>query len=113
VQPSKKPLFLKGDSESKEPSVSSISLHPRLLGAVTEALANSTGKDLETAEALMVPDFEPGNDPGDISLAVAYANLLAEDPDMVTSYHLKMLRKGFSVGQIQELTLFIKKQLAN
>ncbi|MEO1049633.1 MAG: hypothetical protein AAFX87_03380 [Bacteroidota bacterium] len=41
------------------------------------------------------------------SLAIAYANLLQYDPEMVTFKHLSMLYKNFTLLEIGELTRFI------
>lgn len=47
-------------------------------------------------------------DPRQLAMAVAYTNLCLEEPDMVTSSHLKMLRNNFSYEQIQELNSFLR-----
>lgn len=47
-------------------------------------------------------------DPAQLAMAVAYTNLCLEDPEMVTSSHLKMLRTNFSYEQIQELNSFLR-----
>jgi hypothetical protein len=79
-----------------------------LLLALKEAIANRTSKpvvlsDLEAAG-------ERSGDPAIIALAVAYANLLMDDPEAGTPHHLKMLRSHFSIEQIHELTRFIKEK---
>lgn len=47
-------------------------------------------------------------DHSQLAMAVAYTNLCLEDPEMVTSSHLKMLRNNFSYEQIQELNFFLR-----
>lgn len=86
------------------------SLNPGIINAVCHIISNSTGKSLEIpngSEAL--PEEEA--DPGQLAMAVAYTNLCLEDPEMVTSSHLKMLRNNFSYEQIQELNTFLRNIL--
>ncbi|WP_224995147.1 hypothetical protein [Cesiribacter sp. SM1] len=79
-----------------------------LLLAVKETIAKRTGKPVVFSE--MDSDDEQPGDPAHIALAVAYANLLIDDPETVTPHHLKMLRSHFSIEQIHELTRFIKEK---
>ena len=44
------------------------------------------------------------------ALAVAYANLLLEDPKMVTIGHLRILEKELSLEQVCTLTKYILSQ---
>lgn len=88
------------------------SLHPLLLKAVGESLTQVYGRHIQALDSMSWVSAKELDDPSSISLAVAYANLIAEDPDAVTAHHLKMLRSKFSVEQIQALTLFIKELVA-
>ena len=74
-------------------------------------ISNITGCETRWPDEYGPIEPESNRNPGDISLATAYASLVAEDPDTVTPYHLKMLRSRFSVEQIQDLNSFIKLQL--
>ena len=79
-----------------------------LLAAVAETIERQTGKQLNftiPGDSSSLPA-----DPGFVALAVAYTNLLLEDPDAVTQRHLKMLRSHFSIEQIHELSRFIKEK---
>lgn len=41
------------------------------------------------------------------ALAIAYVNLLEENPDLVTTGHLKMAKRGLSEPQILKLTQLV------
>lgn len=56
----------------------------------------------------LMPEEVAAPDPSQVAMAVAYVSLCLDEPEMVTSSHLKMLRNNFSYEQIQELTSFIK-----
>lgn len=43
--------------------------------------------------------------------AVAYANLLLEDPELVTNRHIKILQRELSSQQIMEITHFVLDQI--
>ncbi|WP_017731611.1 hypothetical protein [Nafulsella turpanensis] len=83
-------------------------LSTAIVQAVWEVISHATGKALPIGlQECIEPEIEA--EPAQVALAVAYANLCVEDPDMVTSSHLKMLRSNFSFEQIQELNQLIKK----
>ena len=52
---------------------------------------DSLGKQIESKQAL----------------AIAYANLLLEDPDQITIGHLNILKSSLSVQQVCDITRFI------
>lgn len=86
-------------------------LSQSLLNAVADALEQRTGKPsgvlfLQSAGA----DLSEAADPADVALAIAYLNLLLDDPETITQRHLKMLRSRFSIEQIHELNRFIKEK---
>lgn len=88
------------------------SLNPGIIYAVCDLIASSTGSVCSCAG--INPGEERGikdTDPGQLAIALAYAQLCMDEPEMITSRHLKMLRKNFSYEQIQELNLFIKKMV--
>ena len=82
-----------------------------LLGAVADAIQQRTGKP-SGALFLQPSSADAGEavDPADLALAIAYLNLLLDDPETITQQHLKMLRSRFSVEQIHELNRFIKEK---
>lgn len=84
------------------------SLNPAIIDAICDAIRNSTGRILDfSGKISSLP--EEVVDPAQLAMAVAYTNLCLEEPEMVTSSHLKMLRNNFSYEQIQDLNSFIKK----
>lgn len=86
------------------------SLNPGIISAVCRIISNSTGKSLDVPQGKnALPEEEA--DPAQLAMAVAYTNLCLEDPEMVTSSHLKMLRNNFSYEQIQELNTFLRNIL--
>lgn len=84
------------------------SLNPKIINAVCEIISHSTGKS--TAYAVGDHSLPEGEevDQAQLAMAVAYTNLCLEEPEMVTSSHLKMLRSNFSYEQIQELKSFLR-----
>lgn len=83
------------------------SLNPAIITAICDAISNSTGKMLAFSGGGNSLSEEEV-DPGQLAMAVAYTNLCLEEPEMVTSSHLKMLRNNFSYEQIQELNSFLR-----
>ncbi|AHM62550.1 hypothetical protein D770_21505 [Flammeovirgaceae bacterium 311] len=80
-----------------------------LLTAVAEIIKQRTGKSIRISDTNTVLRQQPCA-ASEIALAVAYANLVLDDPETVTQHHLKMLRSHFSIEQIHELTRFIKEK---
>lgn len=88
-------------------------LSAAIVQAVSEIISHATGKSFPPLITLIKREVEPEikADPAQLALAVAYANLCVEEPEMVTSSHLKMLRSNFSFEQIQELNQLIRGML--
>ena len=53
---------------------------------------------------------DPGY-PGKQATAFAYANLLLEDPELVTDRHIKILKKDLSDDQIIAITHYVLEQI--
>lgn len=88
------------------------SLNPGIVRAVSDLIAESTGKinacpDFSCPEEITAVPA----DPSQLAVALAYAHLCIDEPEMVTSRHLKMLRRNFSYEQIQELNSLIRKMI--
>ena len=81
----------------------SLSLNPSVIAAVNEEFSAK----IENSSNSFLQDFASLGkvDPAQIAVAVAYTRLCREEPEMVTSSHVRLLRKNFSFDQIQELTV--------
>ena len=86
------------------------SLGRAIVEAVYKVISPSNGEKYIPGAAEEA-GVEIPTEPAQVALAVAYANLCLEEPEMVTSSHLKMLRSHFSFEQIQELNQLIKRIL--
>lgn len=80
-------------------------MHSAIRMAIMHVIADNKGRSVEE---LQLPEGD-GVDEGDVSLAIAYASLMVEDPEGVTNRHLKMLRSRFSIEQIKELNELIRQ----
>jgi hypothetical protein len=101
--------------ENQDPGISaaeqavgkSSNLHPDIRMAIAQVVADTKGRAAEQPAADCPPDCKA--DVSDVALAVAYTSLMLEDPEHVTTRHLKMLRSRFSVEQIKELNELIRQ----
>ena len=88
------------------------SLNPGIIHAVYELIASTTGKEDSDIDFYFIAEKkEEEVDPGQLAVALAYTHLCLDEPEMVTSRHLKMLRRNFSFEQIHELNTFIRKMI--
>lgn len=84
-----------------------LSLGLAVIEAVCEAICKKSDQLLALPPAAFAAQETEAN-PGQVAMAVAYANLCLEEPEMVTSSHKKMLRATFSFEQIQDLNQLIQ-----
>lgn len=97
--------------ETPDPaSFSAYGLPFALQQAIADIIAGHTGQSLSLpVVGEQLRESQPLS-AADLSMAIAYTNLLLQDPDAVTQRHLKMLRSHFTIEQIYALNRFIKEK---